>query len=199
MARAFGSYPKCPRFESRCRYQTKTQQYAAAFSIWPVGQVVKTPPFHGGNMGSSPVRVTKKSSILRWGIFHIRTKFEPSGSKWSAGRQMLPIFVERKRSMGYNSRIINNRRGVNMESKRSTFGSNFGFLLFRKISKPCAFVFRIFDFPKKTCRRRSPGACGRMIPAEGLFLPDARQHPPAHPCQSFRRHPVFPLVIFSIL
>ena len=26
----------------------------------PVGQVVKTPPFHGGNMGSSPVRVTKK-------------------------------------------------------------------------------------------------------------------------------------------
>ena len=26
----------------------------------PVGQAVKTPPFHGGNMGSSPVRVTKK-------------------------------------------------------------------------------------------------------------------------------------------
>ena len=28
----------------------------------PVGQVVKTPPFHGGNMGSSPVRVTKEQS-----------------------------------------------------------------------------------------------------------------------------------------
>ena len=26
--------------------------------LWPVGQVVKTPPFHGGNMGSNPVRVT---------------------------------------------------------------------------------------------------------------------------------------------
>ena len=26
----------------------------------PVGQKVKTPPFHGGNMGSIPVRVTKK-------------------------------------------------------------------------------------------------------------------------------------------
>ena len=25
--------------------------------LWPVGQVVKTPPFHGGNMGSNPVRV----------------------------------------------------------------------------------------------------------------------------------------------
>jgi hypothetical protein len=24
---------------------------------WPVGQVVKTPPFHGGNTGSNPVRV----------------------------------------------------------------------------------------------------------------------------------------------
>ena len=27
-------------------------------ALWPVGQVVKTPPFHGGNMGSNPVRVT---------------------------------------------------------------------------------------------------------------------------------------------
>ena len=28
-----------------------------SISLWPVGQVVKTPPFHGGNMGSNPVRV----------------------------------------------------------------------------------------------------------------------------------------------
>ena len=28
----------------------------------PVGQAVKTPPFHGGNMGSIPVRVTKKKT-----------------------------------------------------------------------------------------------------------------------------------------
>ena len=25
--------------------------------IWPVGQAVKTPPFHGGNAGSIPARV----------------------------------------------------------------------------------------------------------------------------------------------
>ena len=33
----------------------------------PVGQAVKTPPFHGGNMGSIPVRVTKrdKSELFR--------------------------------------------------------------------------------------------------------------------------------------
>ena len=30
---------------------------------WPVGQAVKTRPFHGCNMGSIPVRVTITSSI----------------------------------------------------------------------------------------------------------------------------------------
>ena len=58
LARACGSYPQCPRFESRCRYQTRAQTFLPAPFIRPVGQVVKTPPFHGGNMGSSPVRVT---------------------------------------------------------------------------------------------------------------------------------------------
>ena len=32
--------------------------YFVNFSIWPLGQAVKTPPFHGGNTGSSPVGVT---------------------------------------------------------------------------------------------------------------------------------------------
>ena len=27
--------------------------------LWPLGQAVKTPPFHGGNTGSNPVGVTK--------------------------------------------------------------------------------------------------------------------------------------------
>ena len=47
LARAFGSYPKCRWFKSDYRYHLR-----------PVGQAVKTPPFHGGNMGSIPVRVT---------------------------------------------------------------------------------------------------------------------------------------------
>ena len=33
-------------------------------AIWPVGQVVKTPPFHGGNTGSNPVRVTTYILIM---------------------------------------------------------------------------------------------------------------------------------------
>jgi hypothetical protein len=48
LARAFGSYPKGHRFDSCCRYQY----------IRPLGQAVKTPPFHGGNRGSIPLGVT---------------------------------------------------------------------------------------------------------------------------------------------
>ena len=32
-----------------------------AATIWPIGQVVKTPPFHGDNRGSSPLWVTNNS------------------------------------------------------------------------------------------------------------------------------------------
>ena len=47
LARVLGSYPIGRWFESCCRYHS-----------WPVGQEVKTPPFHGGFTGSNPVRVT---------------------------------------------------------------------------------------------------------------------------------------------
>ena len=36
--------------------------------MWPVGQAVKTPPFHGGNMGSIPVRVTKNNQSTKGGL-----------------------------------------------------------------------------------------------------------------------------------
>ena len=38
----------------------------------PVGQVVKTPPFHGGNMGSSPVRVTRSAPAKQERFFVYR-------------------------------------------------------------------------------------------------------------------------------
>ncbi len=64
LARALGSYPGCRWFESDCRYH-----------IWPVGQAVKTSPFHGGIMGSIPVRVTtprysRMALQSRLGVFH---------------------------------------------------------------------------------------------------------------------------------
>ena len=52
LARVLGSYPIGRWFESCCRYHS-----------WPVGQEVKTPPFHGGIMGSIPVRVTKNGTL----------------------------------------------------------------------------------------------------------------------------------------
>ena len=33
--------------------------------VWLLGQVVKTPPFHGGNMGSNPVGVTY-GVVAKW-------------------------------------------------------------------------------------------------------------------------------------
>ena len=47
------------------------------YIYWPHGQAVKTPPFHGGNMGSSPVGVTSNNLNRtpqleggRFGLFH---------------------------------------------------------------------------------------------------------------------------------
>ena len=47
--------------------------------IWPVGQAVKTRPFHGCNMGSIPVRVTKTScSQGSRMFFFISMRFGPT-------------------------------------------------------------------------------------------------------------------------
>ena len=58
---AFGSYPKGRKFKS-CRHHQQ-------ISMWPHGQAVKTPPFHGGIMGSNPVGVTNQMLILVMSFF----------------------------------------------------------------------------------------------------------------------------------
>ena len=66
MARAIGSYPIGRGFKSNFRYH-----------IRPVGQAVKTPPFHGGNGGSIPPRVTKKKSLMQSiRLFFLLTRIE---------------------------------------------------------------------------------------------------------------------------
>ena len=48
--------------EERCAEGEQPQGCIAAIMkipIWPLGQAVKTSPFHGGNMGPNPVGVTK--------------------------------------------------------------------------------------------------------------------------------------------
>ena len=72
MVRAAGSYPAGHKFESHRRYHDYNTEFS--FYIWPVGQAVKTPPFHGGNMGSSPVRVTRKRLRIGYNSESFSTK-----------------------------------------------------------------------------------------------------------------------------
>ena len=52
-----GGITQLVEYPVHTRYVICSSQIAATR---PVGQAVKTPPFHGGNMGSIPVRVTMK-------------------------------------------------------------------------------------------------------------------------------------------
>ena len=65
LARVLGSYPIGRWFKSYCRYQVRALSQDCDNAFWPVGQEVKTSPFHGGIMGSIPVRVTIQQSH-RW-------------------------------------------------------------------------------------------------------------------------------------
>ena len=64
LARAFGSYPTGRWFKSDFRYQR------------PGGQAVKTPPFHGSNRGSIPLRVTNKKApfVYRQKVFFVERR-----------------------------------------------------------------------------------------------------------------------------
>ena len=95
MARAFGSYPKCHRFESSRRYHDPHR-----VSPWRVGQAAKTPPFHGGNTGSIPVRVTtdgwNRSRPFGGLAQLVRAPASHAGGHWfesSSLHQKVPGFV----------------------------------------------------------------------------------------------------------
>ena len=77
MARASGSYPAGRWFKSDIRYHKR-----------PVGQAVKTRPFHGCNMGSIPVRVTitqkagHESCFFFFCVMVSRTSLNTAPSAW---------------------------------------------------------------------------------------------------------------------
>ena len=54
----YGGITQLVEYPVHTRYVICSNQIAA--TIRPVGQAAKTPPFHGGNVGSIPARVTKK-------------------------------------------------------------------------------------------------------------------------------------------
>ena len=64
---------------------------------WPVGQAVKTPPFHGGNTGSSPVRVIF--------LFYSTWRFSSAGrasALQAEGRRFDPVNLHWFRGVGVN-------------------------------------------------------------------------------------------------
>ena len=95
MARACGSYPQCHRFESSRRYHRGRDgsiSPAPLDKLRPVGQVVKTRPFHGCNMGSNPVRVTTVGGLAQL----VRAPASHAGGHWfesSSLHQKVPDFV----------------------------------------------------------------------------------------------------------
>ena len=70
----------------------------------PVGQAVKTPPFHGGNMGSIPVRVTKKNSDAFASEFFLFVPRESNPFKCNAPVEHCPIPAGRDRHL-YDNRF----------------------------------------------------------------------------------------------
>ena len=107
MARACGSYPQCHRFKSSRRYHVRRDASASLRNPLdsqkrPGGQVVKTRPFHGCNMGSSPVRVTtsairKRDCRINGGLAQlVRAPASHAGGHWfesSSLHQKAPDFV----------------------------------------------------------------------------------------------------------
>ena len=97
LARACGSYPQCHRFESSRRYHRPVRHWGRlagppSAKIRPVGQVVKTRPFHGCNMGSNPVRVTTVGGLAQL----VRAPASHAGGHWfesSSLHQKVPDFV----------------------------------------------------------------------------------------------------------
>ena len=80
--------------------------YVLNCEIWPVGQVVKTPPFHGGNMSSNLVRVITILNMVVGGLAqlveHLPYKQEVTGSSPVSSIESLAQLVEH---LTFNQRI----------------------------------------------------------------------------------------------
>ena len=91
VARATGSYPVGRKFKSHCRYH-----------IWPVGQAVKTPPFHGGITSSILVRVTKSSKSDDLLLF----LFVQTGTMWASYPTKIVVYITAYGLMPTSARIF---------------------------------------------------------------------------------------------
>ena len=120
-SRVFGGIAQLVEHPVHTRVVICSSQIAATR---PVGQKVKTPPFHGGNMGSIPVRVTKKRNnpkglflfflVPRMGIerrllatcrWHVATAVAlPAGKRFLYGSLKIPC--EENEPIGFDRPIF---------------------------------------------------------------------------------------------
>ncbi len=66
-------------------------------AIWPRGQAVKTPPFHGGNTGSSPVGVIQTEVKYRFCFFILYWRVVRVGRRSTPGKCVDVTSVSRVR------------------------------------------------------------------------------------------------------
>ena len=69
LARAFGSYPKCPRFESRCRYQTRAQTSRLRPLSGPLVKRLRHRPFTAVTWVRVPYGSPKQETPPKGGVF----------------------------------------------------------------------------------------------------------------------------------
>ena len=80
--------------------------------VWSVGQGVKTPPFHGGNTGSNPVRTMVYRRVEK-----SKKSFKKVLTKGVIECIIIKSSVERAKEHG--------KRSVRVEKKLKTFSKNF--------------------------------------------------------------------------
>ena len=70
LARACGSYPQCPRFESRCRYQKRRRYFYLRLNFGPLVKRLRHRPFTAVTWVRFPYGSPKRSSSpFRWAAY----------------------------------------------------------------------------------------------------------------------------------
>ena len=68
LARACGSYPQCPRFESRCRYQKRRRYFYLRLNFGPLVKRLRHRPFTAVTWVRFPYGSPRRSSSLTSGL-----------------------------------------------------------------------------------------------------------------------------------
>ena len=80
LARACGSYPQCPRFESRCRYQKRRRYFYLRLNFGPLVKRLRHRPFTAVTWVRFPYGSPKNPDIFMMSGFFCASCIEPNPS-----------------------------------------------------------------------------------------------------------------------